>query len=286
MLCVLAAAGYLGAKWFAARNVARQIDITVTRIPEIKAVEYNGLDVALFRQNISLRDVTVTLAETGQEFHIDRLAVDGFEQGGTIPGKLHVLIDGLDLDLTAPLMAPVRNDLERLGYHRLEVSLECRYGYDETAKKLDVQQFSVAVAQMGKIEITVGIQNLDISRLKGSLENPLSLALLLPTASVSTAHLQYRDASLVKRILENGARRSGQSVPEYTRRIFADLSRTLGEAQDARIRDSLAAVDRFLKRPGQLSIRLSPEKPVPFLRLMFVREPAALAALFRLQVDS
>jgi hypothetical protein len=286
VLCVLAGAGYLTAKWVVTRQVARQIQKTVAEMPEVKAVEYGGLDVALFHQNVSLRDVTVTLAVPDQQLHIDRLAVDGFKAGDTIPGRLHLVMEGLDLDVADPLMEPFRRDLEDLGYRRLKVFIECRYRYDETARKLDIQRFRLDVARMGNIELAAAMENLDVSRLKGGLQNPLSLVMLLPSAAISSVHLNYRDDSLVGRLLQNGARRSGVSVRDYTRRITGDFSRLVGNTQDPRLRETVAAVSRFLEKPEALSVRLSPQKPVPLLQLVFSRDPAALAALLGLQVST
>jgi len=286
VLCVLAAAGYLTAKWVVTRQVARQIQKTVAEMPEVKAVEYGGLDVALFHQNVSMRDVTVTLAVPDQQLHIDRLVVDGFEAGDTIPGRLHLVVEGLDLNVVDPLMKPFRRDLEKLGYRRLKVFLECRYRYDEAARKLDIERFRLDVDRMGKIELAAAMENLDVSHLKGGVQNPLSLAMLLPSAAISSVHLDYRDASLTRRLLQDGARRSGLSVRDYARRITGDFSRLLGNTQDPRLRETVTAVSRFLEKPEGISVRLSPQKPVPLLQLVFTRDPAALAALLGLRVST
>ncbi len=284
LLCVLAAVGYLGAKWVVTRQVARQIQKTVAELPEVKAVEYGELDVALFRQHVSLRDVTVVLTVPDQQLHMERLSVDGFKAGATIPGGLHLAVEGLDVNVSDPLMKPFRKDLERLGYRRFKASLECRYRYDETAGKLNVEPFRVAVARMGEIELAVEMANLDVSRLKTGIQNPLGLVMLLPSAAISSMRLDYRDASLVQRVLQDGARRSGMSVRQYTRRVSEDFTRAMGNPQDPRLRETVTAVNRFLDKPEEISVRLSPQKPVPLLQLVFTRDPAALAVLLGLQV--
>jgi hypothetical protein len=76
------------------------------------------------------------------------------------------------------------------------------------------------------------------------------------------------------------------SVRDYTRRITGDFSRLVGNTQDPRLRETVAAVSRFLEKPEALSVRLSPQKPVPLLQLVFSRDPAALAALLGLQVST
>ncbi len=286
LLCVLAVAGYGVARWVVTRQVAEQIRKNVAEMEAIEALDYGSLNVALIGQHVSLQDVTVTLAAPRQRLHIERVSVDGFRPGDAIPGRLHLLIEGLALSVDDPLMKPVRRTLTQLGYQRLKVLLECRYRFDESAGRLDVEQLRVDVGRMGTLNVTAELQNLDIGRLKQGLDNPLSMVVLLPSAAISGLRLDYRDASLVRRILKEGARRAGVSEADYTRRLSQDVAASLSGRQDARLAEAARAVARFLQKPGHISVRLSPAKPVPLLQLVFTRNPADLAALLGLEVHS
>ncbi len=286
LLCVLAVAGYGVARWVVTRQVAEQIRKNVAEMEAIEALEYGSLNVALIGQHVSLHDVTVTLAVPRQRLHIQRVSVDGFRPGDTVPGRLHLLIEGLALSVDDPLMKPIRRALTQLGYQRLMVLLECRYRYDESAGRLDVEQLRVDVGQMGTLNVTAELRNLDIGRLKQGLENPLNIVALLPSTAISDLRLDYRDASLVRRILKKGARRAGVSEADYARRLSEGVGASLSGRQDARLAAAAQAVARFLQKPGHISVRLTPDKPVPLLRLVFTRNPADLAALLGLEVHS
>ncbi len=285
-LCVLAVAGYGVACWVVTRQVAGQIRKAVAETQAVEALDYGSLKVALIGQHVSLRDVTVTLAVPRQRLHIDRVSVDGFRPGDTVPGRLHLLVEGLLLNVDDPLMKPVRRELKQLGYRRLKVLLECRYRYDEPAGRLDVKQLRVDVDEMGTLDLTAELRNLDVGRLKQAMDDPLRMVMLLPSAAIAGLRIEYRDASLVRRVLKTEARRVGMSEADYARRLSQDIAASLSGQQDARLSEAAQAVGRFLQEPGRISVRLSPAKPVPLLQLVFTRNPADLAALLGLQVRS
>ncbi len=60
-------------------------------------------------------------------------------------------------------VAPV---LAQLGYADIEANVEYAYRYDPMKKDLEIQQVRIRVSDMGQIEVTARLNNLDLAVVK------------------------------------------------------------------------------------------------------------------------
>lgn len=277
---------YLGAKWYATRAVSREIAAAAAKIPQVQAVKYRHLDVALLRPQVTLRSVAVTFRRPVETLFIQRLKVSGFERRAGVPKKLHLVMDGVLLKARQSILQPLRADLEALGYEDLRARLECRYRYDPRSKTLFVEDLSLDVPGMGSATFAARLEHFDIRRLQSGLKNPLMLLTLFPAAAISGGSLTYRDDSLVRRLVSAGAKQAGQPVKIFSRRLGARIARSLDAARHRQAGAAAAAIARFLNDPHRILVRMTAPQPVAFLRLLWVRHPADLIDLFGLQVQS
>lgn len=286
ILAVALSAAYLGAKWYAARAVSREIAAAVARMPEVQAVDYRHLDVALLRPQVTLQSVAITFGHPVETLYVQRLNVSGFERRSGVPRKLHLVMDGVQLKARQPFLQPLRADLKALGYGDIQVRLECSYRFEPRSETLTIEHLSLDVPGMGRMTFAAQLEHIDIRRLQSGLKNPLMLLTLFPTAAISTGSLTYRDDSLVRRLVAAGAKQAGQSVKVFSRQLGTRIARQLDAARHRRAGAAVAAISRFLNDPRQIQVRMTARQPVAFLRLLWVRHPADLIDLFGLQVRS
>lgn len=162
-------------------------------------------------------------------------------------------------------VAPVLN---QLGYVDIEADVEYAYRYDPIKKDLEVQQIRVHASDMGQLEVAARLNNLDLAVFKSVPNNPLSLIALVPAVAISQIALNYQDLSFIRRLIQLGARQSGQSEAQFVSDIIQRLNQEIQHQERPAARDRLLAVQNFIKNPGIIDVAISPLEPVPLMRFV------------------
>ena len=138
---------------------------------------------------------------------------------------------------------------------------------------------------MGKVEISARINNLDLAAVKAVPDNPLSLIALVPAVEISGIMLDYRDNSLTQRLIELGARQSGQRSEQFISAIIEQLNSEIRRQNQPAVRDMLLAFQKFIVNPGHIQVAVSPTRPVPLLTLLMEKDPNETIRVLNVSVN-
>jgi|GEM_PF-2514433 len=273
VLLVLGASVYLGLKFYIEKDAQGRIQDWANQTGRISKIAYQSLDVGLFSKTIQVSQVSIQIKGVNSPVAVDRLILHTFDIKNEMPSFMHVEIQGIHISRDNSLMKGISPVLTQLGYADISADVEYAYIYEPLKKDLEIQQLRVSISDMGKVEISARINNLDLATLKAVPDNPLSLIALIPAVAISGIILDYQDNSFVPRLLELGARQSGQRSEQFISVITGQLNSEIQRQNQPAVKDMLLTFQKFLVNPGHIKVTVSPVRPVPLLTLLMEKDP-------------
>jgi hypothetical protein len=273
IMLVLCAIVYLGLKFYIEKDAQGRIQDWANQTGRISEISYRSLDVGLFSKTIQVSQVSIRIKDTNSPVAVDRLILHSFDIKNEIPSFMHVVIQGIHVSPDNSLMKGISPVLAQLGYADIAANLEYAYTYEPVKKDLDIQQLRIDISDMGKVEVSARINNLDLAALKAVPDNPLSLIALVPAVAISGVILDYQDDSLTQRLIDLGARQSGQRSEQFISAITQQLNSEIQKQNQPAARDMLWAFQKFIAAPGHIKVAVSPARPVPLLTLLLEKDP-------------
>jgi len=91
--------------------------------------------------------------------------------------------------------------------------------------------------------------------------------------AISGIMLDYQDNSLTQRLIDLGARQSGQRSEQLLSAITEQLNSEIQRQNQPAVRDMLLAFQKFIVNPGHIKVAVSPARPVPLLTLLMEKDP-------------
>jgi hypothetical protein len=150
---------------------------------------------------------------------------------------------------------------------------------------MEIKQLRISVADMGKVDVWARINSLDLAALKAVPDNPLSLIALIPAVAISGITLDYQDNSLTKRLIELGARQSGQSFEQFISTITEKLNLEIQRQNQPAVKDTLLSIQKFIINPGHIKVAVSPTRAVPLLTLLMESDPNERIRMLNISVN-
>jgi hypothetical protein len=284
-LLVLSASAYLGLKYYIEKDARIRIQAWANQTAGISSLSYQSLEVGLFSKTVQVSQVSLQIKDKDSPVSIDKLILYSFDIKNEIPSFMHVGIQGIHISRSNSLMQGVAPILAQLGYSDIDADLEYAYRYDPVNKDLEIQQVRIRVSDMGQIEVTARLKNLDLAVVKSVPNNPLTLIAMLPAVAISGIALNYQDDSMTRRLVQLGARQSGQSEDQFVSGIINQLSLEIQNQKVPSARDRLQAVQNFLKNPGVIDVAISPLQPVPLMRFVMMKNTEQLVDLLNISIN-
>jgi hypothetical protein len=267
-LLILGAGTYLGLTYYIENDARSRIHQWANQTDMISALSYQSLDVGFISKTVQVNQVSLKIKDTDSPVDVDRLVLHSFDIKSEIPSFMHVEIQGIHINRSNSFMRRVAPVLNQLGYVDIEADVEYAYRYDPIKKDLEVQQIRVHAWDMGQLEVAARLNNLDLAVFKSVPNNPLSLIALVPAVAISQIALNYQDLSFIRRLIQLGARQSGQSEAQFVSDIIQRLNQEIQHQERPAARDRLLAVQNFIKNPGIIDVAISPLEPVPLMRFV------------------
>lgn len=267
-LLILGAGTYLGLTYYIENDARSRIRQWANQTDMISALSYQSMDVGFFSKTVQVNHVSLKIKDTDSPVDVDRLVLHSFDIKSEIPSFMHVEIQGIHINRSNSFMGRVAPVLNQLGYVDIEADVEYAYRYDPIKKDLEVQQIRVHASDMGQLEVAARLNNLDLAVFKSVPNNPLSLIALVPAVAISQIALNYQDLSFIRRLIQLGARQSGQSEAQFVSDIIQRLNQEIQHQERPAARDRLLAVQNFIKNPGIIDVAISPLEPVPLMRFV------------------
>jgi hypothetical protein len=273
VLLVLSVSAYLGLKFYIEKDAQGRIRDWANQTGRISEISYQSLDVGLFSKTIQVSQVSIRIKDVNSPVAVDRLILHSFDIKNEIPSFMHVEIQGIHISPDNSLMKGISPVLAQLGYIDIAANMEYAYIYEPVKKDLEIQQLRIGISDMGNVEVSARINNLDLAALKAVPDNPLSLIALVPAVMISGMTLDFQDNSLTQRLIELGARQSGQRSEQFLSAITEQLNSEIQRQNQPAVRDMLLAFQKFVVSPGHIKVAVSPARPVPLLTLMLEKDP-------------
>jgi hypothetical protein len=284
LLMILGAGAYLGARYYIENNARSRIQQWANQTDRISGISYQSLDVGLFSKTVQVSQVSLQIKEKESPVAIDRLVLHSFDVNNEIPSFMHVEMQGIHISRSNSLMKGVAPVLAQLGYADIDANVEYSYRYDPMKKKLDIQQVRIRISDMGQIEVAARLNNLDLAVVKSVPSNPLTLIALVPAVAISEITVNYLDDSFIRRLIQLGARQSGQSEDQFVSDIIHRLNLEIQKQKKPAGRDRLLAVQEFIKNPGIIELAISPLEPVPLMRFVMTEDIDQIADMLNISI--
>ena len=195
------------------------------------------------RSEMALEGLVIDGA-SGEMLRVDRISSDSDDVGGNPNRKRGALaIEGLAVTLP-PALGPFS-----LGYTRLQLALAAAVEADVTAGDYRIESFRLALPEVATVELALEMTGMQAP----PAGDPMR------TGRLHGFTFRYTDAGLVIRALEEGAKQGGMRAEELRRQI-AEASPMLFSGPGSE--RNVAALRRFLERPGTLEVTARPAAPV------------------------
>lgn len=175
---------------------------------------------------------------------VGRAASEGEAIGGNLNRvRGRMLIEGVEIAIPSEL-GPFS-----LGYTTLRAGLGLSMEAETTAGDWNLQEFRLALPDVGTLELALQMTGLGADPSVDAMR----------TGRLHGFLLRYTDAGLVGRALEEGAKQGGMRADELRRQIV-EAAPMLFSGPGAE--GNIAALRRFLERPGTIEVAARPAQPV------------------------
>ncbi len=283
-LLILGVSAYLGLKFYIENDARSRIQQWASQTDRISSLSYQTLEVGLFTKTVQVSQVSLQIKDTVSPIAIDRLALHSFDSKNEIPSFMHVEIQGIHINRSNPFIKGIAPVLIQLGYADIEANVEYAYRYDPMKKDLEIQQVRIRASDMGQLDVTARLNNLDLAVVKSVSDNPLSLVALLPSVAISGITLNYQDYSIIRRLIQLGARQSGQSEEQFVSDIIHRLNLEIQKQKQPAARDRFLAMQNFIRNPGIIEVAISPLQPVSLMRFVMMDNIDQIVDLLNISV--
>jgi hypothetical protein len=285
VLLILSASAYLGLKYYIENEARSRIQQWANQTGRISGLSYQSLEVGVFSKTAQVSQVSLQIKDTDSPVSVDKLMLYAFDSKNDIPSFMHVGIQGIHISRSNSFMQGLAPVLAQLGYADVEADLEYAYRYDPIKKDLEIQKIRVRVSDMGQLEVTARLSNLDLAVVKSVPRNSLTLIAMLPAVAISGITLTYQDNSLTRKLVQLGARQSGQGEEQFVSGIIDQLNLEIQKHKLPAARDRLQTVQNFIKNPGVIEVAISPLQPVLLMRFVMMENTEQLADLLNISMN-
>lgn len=288
VLAFVLTGGYFGAKIYVAGTIKDQIAVNVEKTHWIARLSYAGLDVSLFKSQVRVRNIEVDFKGHKDPLRVDQFILLDVDYDGNVPSRMHVVLEGMHLDPQQDIFSELRPTMAELDYGPVVGRLELSYQYDPQKKLLHIDRLKLSADDVGLVTGASRLNNLDLGRLLSGRNsfNAGFLIAVLPSVAFAGAEVTFENHSLAQRFFRAGAARNNRSVEEFTESTAKAYQAELGNSENARAREASAAIAAFVQNPNQIKAVAAPPKPIPLLRLLWVRSLADVIELLHIRVNA
>jgi hypothetical protein len=277
--CAIAlAAIYVGAKVYAGRVAEQRVKEAVAKTAAIVDVSYKKVGVDFLPPRVRVSGVVITARPSGEQFKIAEVVLKDGDDKSQIPTYLSVACHGIELKPEG-FFPRAKSELREMGYDKpMLMSLAIDYVYNKEAKELRLRRFGVGLDEVGRFECggLLSRVNLEPAAL---VMLPFSYSLIL----VHEAKLTYRDDSFFDRMLKLQAKEEKKDPKELRKQLVERLTQDIDKEKDDFKKGALKEIRKFVERPGEISLAISPPKPVSIGEVM--RHGATKEAIAALKVQ-
>lgn len=267
--------------------------------------EFGTVDSLLFYDSFEAGPMAVSMK--GKEvFAIGSLEGEATRKDGDAGLDMLMTGEGIAIDMTQIDDAKSREMFDKLGYTKLTGDLKLDMGWDLGPGRLDLREYSISFADVGKIMMSLDISGYTPEFLKAMQEaqaaaaanpdpqagqNAANFAMLgmLQQLTFTSATVRYEDASLASRALKVAGEQQGVSPDQMADGLKAMLPLMLGQLNVPALQQQIVkAVNGFLDDPKNFTVSAKPAEPVavPMIMGAGMSGPQQVVELLNVQVTA
>ena len=192
-------------------------------------------------------------------------------------------VSGITADLSGVDDPNFKATLGRLGYDgKFSGKILLGGEWNAASGRLDLSQYDIQFDQIGTLALSLVINGYTAelaqrlqkaNKMAAESKNPeaMNQAFMqeLPNLALESAQLSFQDDSITGRVLKIQAAQLGGSPDDVAKMVPTMIPMMMAGLGNPDFSNMVAgAVGRFLGDPGNLTISVKPEKPVPFSEIM------------------
>jgi hypothetical protein len=256
LLAVIVAA-YAGAKIYANNAAEKRVRKALKEVAGYANVSYEDVSVKLPGITTTINGVVLSRPGSPSKTRIDRIIIHDIDDEKAYPAFLHILLEGIDLEINEHNFGKDHKFLNDLGYDRIKASVEIDYRYRKKENEFLINTLCYCAENVGSITLQCHLGDIDLD-----FDDPMSVLLGIPTATLHSAGLIYEDRSLVKRLMDKTSRETGMDIDLMADKIVRSIKNDISDENHDITVASLKAIGIFLRDPQTISIFASPDTPV------------------------
>ena len=274
VLGVLVGAALFGGQRYLEHRVARAVDARLAELPAQVEARYRAITVNPLERTAAIHDLLIVGEGLFPDARVRRVSVREFSGGTPLPERLRVrlhdvywvrggwprTLDVLETGLNGPVIGDVTLDLR----------------FDQDSGALWIDDFTVELHSGDRLSLQGRFYLQPMGMLDHPYDGPMSGLELVGVEG------QWRDRGLFRRALEQLARERGMTGRMLAANVLGELEWAAAEWDDPQLDASVEALQRFVRDPGKLRLRIDVGDPLNVIVLgerFLVDPPTALRRL-------
>ncbi|WP_147818964.1 hypothetical protein [Salidesulfovibrio onnuriiensis] len=268
---------YAGMQWYVHDTVEKGLQEAVEKVPDME-LNYSRLDVNFRTYAVTLTEVD--LRKGDERFFADKVVFSDFDQRHEVPHAMSVKADGVVLPVDVPHLGPLASLFKELGMVELRGDCTLDYAFDPGKNALQVQDFRFRSPELGDFTFRGGFGGVNIDEFR-----PESLVGL----QILGMDISFADSGLMDRVLDVYSMHRNMDREEARAFVSSEVGSLAAAAKVQGNEQAMQAflnLGEFVKDPGTLVIKATPEEPVPWLYFFMGRDVFESIRLLDLLVES
>jgi hypothetical protein len=279
-VAVVLIAFYMGVKMYASNAAEVKVNEAIAEIAKFADIDYEKVSVDLLGMDVRISDIIVSSADSKEKLKIDEIVIHDIDNKSDIPTFLSMSCNGIAINIKD--LGGEAKELRRLGYNdKMMVNLIAEYAYDKKKKGIDIKKIGMGAVEVGEISIGFRLGNISLDP-----EEITGLFFNYPEIIFHEAKIEYKDDSLVARLIKFGAEEQQVNVKGFKKSLIQDVENEIKKEKDDFTKKTLSEIKEFLEGSDEFSISASPSKPLPLGRIMRINEPKDIIKLLNIQIKS
>lgn len=257
------------------QTITRHLQETVQAIPGCTGIRYDKIAIPYFSLQCKIHEASLLFTGTDEEIPLQTIHIRRFRPGDRLPRALDAALYGVQIETRHPLMAPLREPLQRLGYRTLmgdlQIQLE-RRGENKEAWAIDL---TLRVAEAGGLSLSIRLDKVNADGVAMALASPLNWLLVLPPVELVQGSCDYEDQGLLARTLADAAREQKRPPEQVREALLQYLRRQAQSTKKPGVQAVWKSLEVFCRNPRRIKLQTGLSRPIPLGQLMWMRQPSA-----------
>jgi hypothetical protein len=256
------------------QTIARHLQETVQAIPGCTGIRYEKIAIPYFSLQCQIHGASLLFTGTAEEIPLQTIHIRRFRPGDRLPRSLEAAFYGVRLEARQPLMAPLRESLQRLGYHTLTGDLQIQWERRGENKEAWAIDLALRVAEAGGLTLSIRLDQVNADGVAMALANPLNWLLVLPPVELVQGSCDYEDQGLFERALTDAAREQKRRPEQVREALLQNLRSRVQTEKDPRVQEVWRSLEIFCRTPKRITLQTRLSRPIPLGQLLWVRQPS------------